>query len=318
MEFYYCFDLKDLKTAENNPFVIQAEYAKRSGVCLIIDSERGEITHDLDFSGKTVFLRCSCSQYKKDIALLQKRNAVVLENEDDICRIEAWYRNGICKRTIREVGLADLEDPVGLPLATNGNACFFVKSVTKDFSAVVSSERLFSGDEEWLGFVRRHASLSGERFLIADYVPILCDSVGTVEFRHFVMNGSIINSSRCIHSLHHTVSKRRTGFAENIVAEIKQNSLFPLNYVLDTAVFVDQQGNMIDDVVEINPITTAMCYINNSVFLQPIDAVLPTAETVSYGFEYVLDSMLHPQRYDIMRKPGVNYCYSPDCCVSFV
>lgn len=317
-DLLYCFDAADLQIEKNGPFAIQAEYAKQSGVLLIIDSKTGKIFPETDLLEKNVFLRCSCSQYKANIDLLNSLGAVILESEKDIHSVENWFSKNFSKRTIKKVSMEDFENPSRLPVDRCESSRFFVKSVVKDFSAIVSSDILFSRDKDWIDFIRGRAEGSGDSFLISDYVPILSDSIGKVEYRHIVINGSVINSSRCIHSLHHKVPTRQKEYSETMAKTIKSDPSFPDNYVLDTAVFLDRSGCPFYDVVEINPVTTSLCYINNSIFFKPSEIIASVTQNVSFGYEYCLDYLNHPQQYDMIRKPDKNYCYYSDNSVTFL
>ena len=61
-------------------------------------------------------------------------------------------------------------------------------------------------------------------------------------------------------------------------------------------------------VVEINPLTTSLCYVNNSVFLDELPEIVGQNSTM--GYEYRLDALLAPTRYTADRSSGKRYHYT--------
>ena len=82
---------------------------------------------------------------------------------------------------------------------------------------------------------------------------------------------------------------------------------FPKNYVLDMGLF-QRGGQVFADVVEINPLTTSLCYVNNSVFLDELPEIVGQNSTM--GYEYRLDALLAPTRYMADRSSGKRYHYT--------
>ena len=54
---------------------------------------------------------------------------------------------------------------------------------------------------------------------------------------------------------------------EKMAEEISKIKGFPKNYILDIGEFLKDE-KLVPDVVELNPITPAMCYVNNSIFTE--------------------------------------------------
>ena len=79
--------------------------------------------------------------------------------------------------------------------------------------------------------------------------------LGTREIRHIILNNQVVNSSRALHSLKHTVPKSHKNIALHMVDHIRRLGVFPANYALDLGEFIDSNGNSYIDIVELNPIS---------------------------------------------------------------
>ena len=90
--------------------------------------------------------------------------------------------------------------------------------------------------------------------------------LGTREIRHIILNNQVVNSSRALHSLKHTVPKSHKNIAIHMVDHIRRLGVFPANYALDLGEFIDSNGNSYIDIVELNPISCSICYVNNSIY----------------------------------------------------
>ena len=77
---------------------------------------------------------------------------------------------------------------------------------------------------------------------------------------------------------------------------IRRLGVFPANYALDLGEFIDSNGNSYIDIVELNPISCSMCYVNNSIY----------ADVVCY------DAIANPKNYDMLRISNKSYTYTSD------
>ena len=82
--------------------------------------------------------------------------------------------------------------------------------------------------------------------------------LGTREIRHIILNNQVVNSSRALHSLKHTVPKSHKNIAIHMVDHIRRLGVFPANYALDLGEFIDSNGNSYIDIVELNPISCSI------------------------------------------------------------
>lgn len=67
--------------------------------------------------------------------------------------------------------------------------------------------------------------------------------LGTREIRHIILNNQVVNSSRSLHSLKHTVPKSHKNIAVHMADHIRSLGVFPDNYALDLGEFVDCNGD---------------------------------------------------------------------------
>ena len=144
--------------------------------------------------------------------------------------------------------------------------------------------------------------------MISELYGIRSDSLGNKESRHFVVDGKIVNSSRQLKSIRHAVPQNLLTHAEEIVKSISQVQGFPKNYVIDICEF-ERGGRSFVDVVEMNPVTTSLCYVNNSVFFEMVPEVVSIRNKLRMGVEFCFDAITHPERYLQKRHSGVSYAY---------
>ena len=234
----------------------------------------------------------------------------MLEDEQDVQKVLYWEKLGLAKRKVFSVKSGDLlsgyysED---VREFLRDNAVVFLKSREKGFSARVAAKRLCVRDPELEAVVKKHCASESD-LLLSELMQIKHDSMGKKESRHFIRNNQILNSSRPIRSLSHSVPLTLRREAEKIVSYIAQCVDFPGNYVLDLAL-VEKDGVVTTDIVEFNPIGTSMCYVNNSIFTEEWDGVRSDQKKVTYGFEYQLDMLDDPQRYKVHRNSGEKFGY---------
>ena len=77
--------------------------------------------------------------------------------------------------------------------------------------------------------------------------------------------------------------------------------------MLDVGEFIEN-GEKYIDVVEINPLSTSMCYVNNSIFENP-NYTFKIENSLGFGYEFFFDFLKNPNNYVLERVFGVNYEY---------
>lgn len=310
---YYCFLKEDVEQLTHDPLVIQKEYAKRLGSLCVGSLEQRTI---YDASGakvsivdKEVLLRCTYDNLIAGIRLLSNQGATLTETEQDVERIESWYKIGITNRRMQEIEYLEL---LAAPSYLGKTDKIFLKSKRKGFSAIISTARIVHHDPRTIAFLEEQNRKYGSCMVLSKYVPLKTDSLGTRETRHIVLNNQVANSSRLLHSIKHTVPKSHKLEAIQIAEHIKSVGGFPANYALDLGEFVDSDGNSYVDIVELNPISCSMCYVNNSIYVDMVPEIREYQQRLMMGIEFCYDAIANPTNYYMMRVSGKSYTYTSD------
>ena len=247
---------------------------------------------------------------RRGISVLEQLDYKLVENERDIDFIEEWYQLGLSTRKILKINLEEFLEMEITGEVENFLKTYkkiFIKSETKGFCAIVHGEKILQKDAKLVGFLKEKCNLYGNKLLMTNFFEIKEDSLGKRESRHVVLNGKLINSSRRIHSLKHCVPKSHLDKAKEIINKVSKIENYPQNYVLDIGDFVIN-GEVVVDIVELNPISCSMCYVNNSVFEKELPEIEFIKKKLMIGNEYCYDALKNPNYYFEIRKS--NKCYS--------
>lgn len=66
------------------------------------------------------------------------------------------------------------------------------------------------------------------------------------------------------------------------------------------------------DIVEVNPISSAMCYVNNSIFEEELEIIHDKHTELGIGYEFCYDALVHQERYQKKINPLFDYTYYRD------
>ena len=316
---YYCFIAEDIANLSNDPLIIQKNYAERlNALCIaslvkqtILDPSGNPVT----LKGKKVLLRCTNDNLSYGIQLLLKFGAVLVETQDNIRQIENWHKLGITRRKIYELSFPELIE--NFPIELISNEAVFVKSKSKGFSAIINPSKLVQQEAQVIDFLKTQARKSQQNMLFSTFIPMRADSLGTRETRHVVLNNKIISSSRLLHSLKHTVPKSHRIRAQEIIKQIENLGTFPSNYILDLGEFIGEDEPYLD-VIEFNPISCSMCFVNNSIFETAVPEISKIKGQLQLGLEFCYDAISHPQNYELTRASNRNYTYLSEERYSFL
>ena len=121
-----------------------------------------------------------------------------------------------------------------------------------------------------------------------------------------------------MNSLKHTVPKSHKNIAIHMANHIRSLGVFPANYVLDLGEFVDCNGDSYIDIVELNPISCSMCYVNNSIYADVVPEISECQHQLMMGVEFCYDAIANPKNYDTLRISNKNYTYVSDNQYSFL
>ena len=312
----YCFVSTDIKNISNDdPLHIQADYAKKLGQYILCDLESKTFTdadaNPIDILEKKVFLRTTCNNASEAVGLITQNGGILLETLSDINKIENWKALSLTERSIISLNreqILNADFNQSSAEFFNENNRVFMKSKKKGFSLTVPSEKVLTQDKELARILLSCNEAQDEELLISKCYNIKKDSLGKKEVRFFIFDGSVHSCSRAVHSVRHNVPKSFLKKAQEIVHIIGNCKNFPSNYVLDLAEFEDETSVFVD-LLELNPVSTSLCYINNTIFKEKIEEINHISALLGAGSEYCLDAMKHPERYVVNRGAGENYEY---------
>ena len=313
---YYCFLHEDLDGLTLNPLLLQMEYARRLNSLCIGSLKEGSIRDgqgkEICPIGETVMLRCSTDYFISGVQWLRNKGIKPAETEEDAEQIENWYRLGLTRRTIFEFKADYLKENLLRNFRPGDKV--FLKSRTKGFSAVLDPGKISELDLKAAGLLKDPA----EKLIACRYFPMKSDSLGIRESRHVVFQHHRLNSSRRLHSVRHTVPGSHIERAEAIVEQLTAVKGFPDSYVLDLGEFIEEDGIPHLDIVELNPISCSMCFVNNSVFDTAVPEIRKNFRQLGMGYEYCYDFLSHPERYALNRVANKNYGYEAEGMYSFL
>lgn len=191
--------------------------------------------------------------------------------------------------------------------------------MSSSVAEAVTKERLHSSGEDYLKAIfileAQHGSVRSVE--VAEYMNVSKASVNHA-VRHIILNNQVVNSSRALHSLKHTVPKSHKNIAIHMANHIRSLGVFPANYVLDLGEFVDCNGDSYIDIVELNPISCSMCYVNNSIYADVVPEISECQHQLMMGVEFCYDAIANPKNYDTLRISNKNYTYVSDNQYSFL
>ena len=75
---------------------------------------------------------------------------------------------------------------------------------------------------------------------------------------------------------------------------------------------MDDYGNADIDIVEINPLSCSMCYVNNSIYTIEVPEINECRQQLMMGFEFCYDAIVNPQNYSMTRASNKSYSYISD------
>lgn len=314
-KMYYCF-ISEEEVSKNDLLFLQRQYAKRIQNFCVLNLTQQTVSdcmnQPLDLAGEKVLLRCTCDNMIRGLRMLKKCGAELIETEENISRIENWYTLNLTNRKFWETNLTEISKvsfDSDLLKYLLENEAVFLKSRQKGFSAVIKSLKILEQDYQIVNFLKAQCLKYGERLLLTEYQGLKTDSLGSRESRHVIMNNQIVNSSRLIHSVRHTVPKSHRIRAQEIADYIRSICFFPANYVLDIGDFIGTDKRAHLDIVEINPLSCSMCYVNNSVFTTIIPEISEISKQFLMGPEYCYDALSNPQNYLLDRSTNKEYTY---------
>lgn len=66
------------------------------------------------------------------------------------------------------------------------------------------------------------------------------------------------------------------------------------------------------EIVELNPISCSMCYVNNSIYADVVPEIGECQRQLMMGAEFCYDAIANPKNYDMLRISNKSYTYTSD------
>lgn len=307
---FYCFD-QDLVNlnSQNDDTLLQLCYAKALGNAVLFDSSKGIVTDTdglpVNINDKCLFLRTTSERAVHFLNRLRDFGCELIEEPEDITRLKHWFDYVSPSREIKNFHdtFSLRHYAFDLPWVRHSSKVF-IKTVRKSYSAVISKEALMD-DNYWIERSISRQILPDEEIVLSRVENIKCDQFGECEWRIFVLNNQVNCASRSLYSLSHRVPDKVFYAAERFVDQLEKTIGFPTYYVLD--LMETTRGQL--EIVELNPVSSSMCYVNNTIFNDILPEIKQIHKVLGIGYEYCLDALLNPQKYHVLPQPGIDYTY---------
>jgi hypothetical protein len=314
---FYCFVKKTINDVpDDEELLIQARYARSINSLIIYDSTREVFLNQFDESicirNIPVLLRTSYEYYSTTAACIIKNGGILLEAPPEREVIQYWSNYLKPQRwiyLIRNEDLLRCQIEKDLEKKLLSNEYVFLKSSVKGFSKIIKARELLDYKSSFRAVIPRLNKLGINELIISENVKIAIDEYGKLEVRFIVLDNQIISASRFLHSKMHDVDTAFFEAAGIIISNISAKKGFPNNYVLDLAEIVTQNGSYID-VIEFNPISTALCYVNNTIFTCASNVIRSIHAKTGFGYEYCYDFLEGKNTYfSLNDKKNADYTY---------
>lgn len=311
---YYCFTDGLWNGDTSDDAWLAWKYAQALHCALFLNIETERITdadgNAFSVSGQHVFLRTTSDQQFSAIAAIQRNGGKTIEAMEDIRQIKHWFsfvppQRGICSVASCDELIRKLRNGC-IPWIQRSNEVF-LKTTRKGFSQVVSMEELTKASF-WSRLFDSKKIAPTDELVLSSAVAIRRDSLGTREWRIMVLNQKRMNESRYIHTLAHRIPSEIKEKADRIIQQFGATKRFPENYALDLMELDD--GKI--DIVEVNPISSAMCYVNNSIFEKELEIIRDIYAEFGVGYEFCYDALVNRERYHKKPYSSFDYTYYRD------
>lgn len=277
---YYCFpiDLKEL--IPESEFEIFIYFDEDKDCFLDCNHKR------IDIKGKKILIISDIFRLIDLLDVVDEFGGIPVNNIDDIENIKHWPQ--FVEAYHRDISIVKGEDFEDLSFLTflfekyGVNGSIFLKTVEKDFHGVVTIIDIVEPDSPFRKAIKYHLQ---DEFIISPVVAIDEDKLGRQEYRAFIHNRTVTSISRPLHKTYHQVPEEIVHFINEVLAELPNG--FPNYFVLDVA-SIDKKL----DILEFNPIETAVPYLYNSrIEIKPNDlthqdvTAIPSEKTEVCSFE---------------------------------
>lgn len=305
---YYCFTTNLVTSRSDDDSALQYAYAKALGRALWLDLCSKTVLCNgvkFDITGKIILLRTTSDKAEIAIETIKALGGQLVEDNQAIKELKHWFMFLPPTRCIESFDslskMLDILKSKEIPWLQRDKSVF-IKTVKKGYSSIISSNEIL--DKNFFDNITPKIKLNDE-IVISQVEDIRTDSFGKMEWRCIVRYGQVQNISRYFHSLVHKIPQDIFHTASNMVAMLKAHGFSLSDYIMDLMLTADNRI----EIVELNPLSSSMCYINNSIFTEAIDDILNVHLLYGFGYEYCFDYLSNPTRYHMSPQDNVKYTY---------
>ena len=220
----------------------------------------------IDIKGKEIFPRCKIQESEQLLNAIESNGGKSIVKQRDTKTVENWFEYIEVQRKFLRTTFGEVQKNLHFYEEKYGNK-FFLKTVKKQFSSICHIMQI--GESKGLFALVGHSLFGGNMLisdnstpvLVTDALSIIKDNYGKREWRVFVVKNKIWCISRASDDLVDIESY----VVENIkimVNQISKNPFFPSSYCVDFFEYEDN-GKIIFDISEFNPIESSGVYRNN-------------------------------------------------------
>ncbi len=249
---YYCFPI-ELKKVISESKLDNFIYFDERKDCFLNRNKK-----KVNIEGNKILVISDIFRLYDMLDLIDDFNGIPINTMEDIETVKHWA--SFIEPYHRDMSIVTGKDFEDLSFLTylfekyGVNGSIFLKTVDKDFHGTVSIIDIVDPDSPFRKAMKYHLS---DEFMISPVVTIDEDDLGKKEYRAFVHNRTITSISRPLHKTYHRIPNEVVDFINAVIAELPND--FPDYFVLDIASINRQL-----DILEFNPIETAMPYLYNS------------------------------------------------------
>ena len=284
---YYCFPTK---TGDISVFMDldqytnwrEKEYYERTQEDVLLSKEKGKLLlfdlrnnsfinekgENIEISGKIIFPRSTIGDADLLMEHIEKAGGKSITARKDYKIVENWYELIKTKREFKVTTRGEIEKNLEKYEKQYGKT-FFIKTIEKGFSGIVIIFEFALSDEgiktkclmdSTMHSINMSISNPETKVLVYKALDIVKDGYGKREWRAFVVNNELL----CLSRFSDHVVPIEDYVYEKFKIKIEEfKGIMPLSYVVDFFEYTEENGEIIFDICEFNPIIASGVFQNN-------------------------------------------------------
>ncbi|MBR6504231.1 MAG: hypothetical protein IKT41_00670 [Clostridia bacterium] len=284
---YYCFPTK---TGDISVFMDldqytnwrEKEYYERTQEDVLLSKEKGKLLlfdlrnnsfinekgENIEISGKIIFPRSTIGDADLLMEHIEKAGGKSITARKDYKIVENWYELIKTKREFKVTTRGEIEKNLEKYEKQYGKT-FFIKTIEKGFSGIVIIFEFALSDEgiktkclmdSTMHSINMSISNPETKVLVYKALDIVKDGYGKREWRAFVVNNELL----CLSRFSDHVVPIEDYVYEKVKIKIEEfKGIMPLSYVVDFFEYTEENGEIIFDICEFNPIIASGVFQNN-------------------------------------------------------